>query len=179
VQVISHYDFHVFEATPGKRVIFLPDAPEFTIVAASQEMREFVGRTREQMIGKSVFEAFPANPADLHFTGHNNLRAALEYVVRHKTSHQMESQRYDVASEGGSFREIYWQNTSTPVCSEEGKVIYIIHTAEDITEKVKAKELREQIKGLEQAYYVFLQAPTVISIMRGKTMCLCSQTMPL
>lgn len=160
-------DFLLFEATPGKRVVFLPDAPAFTIIAASKDMRQFVGRTNEQMVGKSVFETFPANPDDTDATGHKNLRASLQYVVQHKAPHQMEKQRYDVATEDGSFNEIYWQNTSTPVLNGEGAVIYIIHTAEDITEKVKAAEQEEKIKGLEQAYGLFMQAPFAIHIFTG------------
>ncbi len=167
VQTISHDGFQLFEATPGKRVVFLPDTPTFTIVAASEDMRQFVGRTREQMVGKSVFEAFPANPETADATGHSNLRNSLEYVVRHKASHQMEKQRYDVAAEDGSFKEIYWQNTSTPVLNEEGSVTCIIHTAEDITEKVKAAKLQERLKGLEQAYGLFMQAPFAVHILTG------------
>lgn len=165
--MISLQDFLLFEATPGKRVVFLPDAPHFTIIAASTDMRRFVGRSKEQMVGRSVFEAFPANPEDVDATGHKNLRASLAYVVRHKAPHQMEKQRYDVTAEDGAFNEIYWQNTSTPVVDDKGAVAYIIHTAEDITEKVKAAQREEKIKGLEQAYGLFMQAPFAIHIFTG------------
>jgi trans-aconitate methyltransferase len=46
----------------------------------------------------------------------------------------------------------------------EGHVTYIIHTKEDITEQVVADERKEKLKGMEQAYSLFLQAPVPIQI---------------
>jgi PAS domain S-box-containing protein len=167
LHLTSDKDFSVFEATPGKRVVFLPDIPLFTIVAVSNDMLQLLNRSRADIIGESVFKTFPANPLDSDFSGHKNLMASLELVITHKKSHQMEKQRYDVAIENGSFQEIYWQNTSTPVLNEAGEVIYIIHTAEDITEQIKSVELEKKVRGLQQAHYLFLQAPVIIGITRG------------
>ncbi|HEV7620456.1 MAG TPA: PAS domain-containing protein, partial [Flavisolibacter sp.] len=168
-QRASHaVDFKLFEATPGKRVVFLPDSPRFTIIAASEDMCRFLLLPKEQFLGQSVFDAFPASPFDPEFTGHKNLRASLDYVVQHKLPHKMERQRYDVAIEGRSFNETYWQNNSTPVLNDEGEVSFIIHTAEDITEQVKTGEMKENIKGMEQAYNLLLHAPVSIAILRGE-----------
>jgi PAS domain S-box-containing protein len=167
-QPLSAVDLTLFEATPGKRVVFLPDAPRFTIVAASQDMYQFLQLPRESFIGKSVFDAFPPNPADLDFTGHKNLMASLENVLQNKAPHLMERQRYDVPAEGNRFREVWWQNKSVPVLNESGEVAYIINTAEDITELVKAGETTEQLQGMEQAYNLLLQAPACIAIYQGK-----------
>jgi hypothetical protein len=79
-------DYTLFEATPGMRVVFLPDSPRFTIVTASQDMCRFIGMAKEQFVGQSIFDAFPANPADPDFTGHKNLSASLAYVLEHKKS---------------------------------------------------------------------------------------------
>lgn len=168
MHLTSDKDFSIFEATPGKRVVFLPDLPLFTIVAVSHDMLELLKRSRAEVVGQSVFQAFPANPEDSDFTGHKNLMASLEFVLGQKTSHQMEKQRYDVSIDGDQFREIYWQNTSTPVLNEAGEVEYIIHTTEDITEQIKSVELEKKVKGLQQARHLFLQAPVIIGITRGK-----------
>lgn len=157
----------VFEATPGKRVVFLPDSPQFTIIAASGDICSFLGLPKEQFVGKGVFDAFPDNPADPQANGVKNLRASLQHVLHHKTAHRMERQRYDVAIEGGAFTEIYWQNNSVPVVDDKGEICCIVHTAEDITEQVLAERDREKVEGLEKAYHLFMQAPMVIGIAKG------------
>jgi PAS domain S-box-containing protein len=149
---VTSVDMRLFEATPGMRIICLPDAPHFTIFAASIDLLQFVGYQKEQVVGKSIFEAFPANPADTEFTGHKNLRASLEHVVLHKTAHQMELQRYDVAIDGGDFKQIFWQNKSIPVLDNNGEVAYIIHTTENITAKVLSGEQKEAYLQLQNAY---------------------------
>lgn len=160
-------DFTLFEATPGMRVIFLPDSPQFTIASASQDMCRFVGMPKEQLVGKSIFEAFPANPGDTEFSGHKNLKASLEYVVKHKASHQMQRQRYDVAIGEGEFQQIYWNSHSVPFFDDRGEVLYIIHTAEDVTALVKAEQKETRIKGIEKAYNLFMQTPAVIGVASG------------
>lgn len=161
-------DFRLFEATPGLRFVFAPEPPHFAIVAASNDICHFLGRSRQELLGKPVFEAFPASPDDPEFTGHKNLRESLEHVVQTRTPHQMERQRYDVAIDGGGFREIYWQNTSTPVLSEAGELLCIIHTTEDITEKVLSERRAAAIKALQTVNYLFTHAPLVTGLARGK-----------
>lgn len=161
-------DLSLFEATPGLRVVFLPDSPRFTLIAISQDMCRYVGMPREHFIGRGVFDAFPANPADTENTGHKNLLASLNEVVRTGAPHQMQRQRYDVAVGGGDFREIYWQNNSVPLLDAQGRLCYIIHTAEDITEKVKAEKREVDFRGLERVHRLFMETPLVIGIARGK-----------
>ncbi|HEV7330269.1 MAG TPA: PAS domain S-box protein [Flavisolibacter sp.] len=161
-------DLSLFEATPGLRVVFLPDSPRFTMIAVSQDMCRFVGLPREHFIGRSVFDVFPANPADTESSGHKNLLDSLNKVVRTGAPHQMKRQRYDVAIGGGTFQEIYWENTSTPVLDAQGEICCIIHTAQNISEKVKAEKREVDIRGMERIHRLFMETPLVIGITRGK-----------
>ncbi|HEY1023345.1 MAG TPA: PAS domain-containing protein, partial [Flavisolibacter sp.] len=161
-------DLSLFEATPGLRAVFLPDTPRFTLIAISHDMCRYVGMPRERFIGKSVFDAFPANPDDTENTGHKNLLASLNEVVRTRAPHQMQRQRYDVAIGGGVFREIYWQNNSVPLLDAQGQLCCIIHTAQDITEQVKAEKREAHLRGIERVHRLFMETPLVIGIARGK-----------
>ena len=161
-------DLDLFEATPGLRIVFLPDTPRFTIIAASDDMCRSVGLPREAIIGKSVFDAFPPNPADPENTGHKNLLSSLNEVVRTRAPHQMKRQRYDVAIVNSAFRELYWQNSSTPVLNAQGEIRCIIHTTEDITEQVKAEKRELDIRDIERVHRLFMETPLVICIARGK-----------
>jgi PAS domain S-box-containing protein len=157
----------IFEATKGMRFVFIPDSPKFTIAAASNDMCRHVGLTREQLLGLSVFDAFPTNPADPNSTAHDNLKHSLEYVVKHKKEHQMERQRYDLPTPDGGFKEIYWTNNSTPVLDEHGEVTCIVHTTEDITDSVIQEREHKRSKEIEHAYRLLMQAPWIIGIAMG------------
>ncbi len=140
----------LIEALPGKSILVKPDSPKFTILAATPEYISYTGYANKQLIGKGVFEAFPGNYLDPENNGEQQLRASFEYVIKHKISNILSDQRYDVQNDEGVFSKKFWRATNTPVFSGD-EVLYILHTAEDITDKVLAVEFRKQIKVMEHA----------------------------
>jgi hypothetical protein len=72
----------LFEGAPGLFLVLRPDPPDFTILGASDAYLRATLTEREKIIGRSLFEVFPDNPADPHATGTSNLRASLERVNR-------------------------------------------------------------------------------------------------
>lgn len=88
----------LFESLPGMFVVVLPD---FAIAAASEDYLKGAMRTREEIAGRNVFEAFPENPAfAAGADGVNRLRASLEKVLATKKPDRMPTQRYDVRGDG-------------------------------------------------------------------------------
>lgn len=130
-------DFRAFEATPGISVIVLPDAPVYTLVAVSNDFIRASGMKREEVIGKGHFAVFPKSPDDPAFTGELNLKASFEYIIKHKQTHAIPLQRYDIPSPNGDFLEKYWQSTNAPILNDEGELLYIVHSATDVTDLVK------------------------------------------
>ena len=133
-------DFRAFEATPGISVIVLPDAPVFTLVAVSNDFTRASGMKREEVIGKGHFEVFPKSPDDPAFTGEQNLKASFEYIIKHKKPHAIPLQRYDIPASDGNFLEKYWQVSNAPILTDEGEVLYIVHSATDVTDLVKREQ---------------------------------------
>ena len=137
------YDFtRIFDYTPGIFLVLLPDAPKFTIVAANKARMEATKTTQDQ-IGKGLFEIFPDNPEDLNATGAKNLRQSLEQVIESLKPNTMAVQKYDIPkplSEGGGFEEKYWSPVNSPVLDENGKILYIIHQVQDVTEYVRLRQ---------------------------------------
>ncbi|HUP12891.1 MAG TPA: PAS domain S-box protein, partial [Niastella sp.] len=166
-QIPEPFYASLFEALPGNSVLVQNDAPRFTILAATPAYLKQTGYTKEDMIGKGVFEAFPVNNTDPNYTGGSDLLLSYMHVLKCKEPHYLPVQRYDLQHEDGSFTEKYWKVSNTPVFSPDGDVAYIIHTAEDITAEVKAKGLEEKMKGMEQAHALFLNAPVAINILKG------------
>jgi len=55
----------------------------------------------------------------------------------------MAVQKYDIRrpeSEGGGFEERYWSPVNSPVLGADGKIAYIIHRVEDVTEFIRLKQ---------------------------------------
>lgn len=53
----------LFEESPDVLLVLLPDAPRFTMVAATRGRLEATMVTREQTIGHGLFDVFPDNPS--------------------------------------------------------------------------------------------------------------------
>ena len=142
----------IFEALPESCILVQTNAPCYTILAASPEYLAQTGTTKEAIIGKGIFEAFPSNPDDPTDTGINDVRSSLDHVLLHKEPHRLPIQRYDVVGEDGIFSERYWSASNKPVFAPNGDVAYIIHTAEDITALIKSEKREVAHLELQKAY---------------------------
>jgi signal transduction histidine kinase/ActR/RegA family two-component response regulator len=143
----------LFEAAPG---LYLVLTPELRIVAASDAYLRATMTTREGILGRGIFDVFPDNPEDPGATGVRNLRASLERVSKTGQPDTMAVQKYDVRrpeSEGGAFEERYWSPVNSPVIDSQGRVAYIIHRVEDVSEFIRLKqagrEREERASALE------------------------------
>lgn len=137
----------VFHSSPTLYMLLLPNAPVFTIVDASDTYLRATLRTREEVMGRGLFEIFPDNPDDPNATGTNNLRSSIERVIKNKQVDAMPLQKYDIpvpAEMGGGFEERFWDPKNTPVFDADGQVIYILHDAVDVTQSVKLDQKRVQ-----------------------------------
>jgi signal transduction histidine kinase/DNA-binding response OmpR family regulator len=129
----------LFQSTPG---LYLVLAPDFTITAVTDAYLHATMTKREDILGRGVFDVFPDNPNDPSATGVRNLRTSLQRVLQDKTSDAMAVQKYDIRkpeSEGGGFEVRYWSPVNSPVLGPTGKVLYIIHRVEDVTEFIRLK----------------------------------------
>lgn len=136
----------LFESAPGLYLVLKPD---LTIVAVSDAYLKATLTVRENILGRGIFDVFPDNPDDPQATGVANLRASLVRVLNTKAPDTMAVQKYDIrrpAAEGGGFEERYWSPVNSPVLDDEGKLAYIIHRVEDVTEFVRLKQ-----QGIEQS----------------------------
>jgi signal transduction histidine kinase len=128
----------LFEAAPG---LYLVLTPELRIVAASDAYLRATQTRREEIVGRDVFEVFPDNPDDPAATGVRNMRASLDRVLRSGAPDAMAVQKYDIRrAEGGGFEEHYWSPVNSPVRGADGRVAYIIHRVEDVTEFIRVKQ---------------------------------------
>lgn len=135
----------VFESAPDAYLLLAPDPPRFTMVAANEARLRATLTRREDVVGRALFEVFPDNPDDPGATGVRNLQASLAEVMRTGKPHRMALQKYDIRSADGQFEERWWEPLNAPVFDARGRLIYLIHRVEDVTERVRADtRLREE-----------------------------------
>lgn len=168
----------IFETLPG---LILLLSPSLVIKAATNAYLLETLTTREGVIGKYVFDAFPDNPNRPDASSKSNLMDSFRVVLSSGKPHKMDVFQYDIPDPGnpGGFKERYWSTCNTPVLNEQGEVIYIIHETANVSEEIKAKHLLEQSQererdALAQAEQqrlrlerLFEQAPAALAMLEG------------
>jgi PAS domain S-box-containing protein len=145
-------DFRLlFQAARGCQLVLTPD---LVIVAVSDAYLRATMTKRDEILGLGIFEVFPDNPDDPAATGVANLRASLARVLAHGRPDTMAVPKYDIRrpeAEGGGFEERHWNLVNSPVFGEGGRVAYIIHHVEDVTDKVLLKRQQgEQARAFRE-----------------------------
>jgi len=127
----------VFQALPGMVALLTPD---LIFADVNDAFVRGSGRTRDQVVGRYLFDVFPDNPGDGDATGVRNLRASLQRVLETGDRDTMAVQRYDVesADRPGFWRERYWSPVNCPVPGPDGTVALVVHRVEEVTELIRA-----------------------------------------
>ncbi|WP_406480749.1 PP2C family protein-serine/threonine phosphatase [Streptomyces sp. NBC_01615] len=128
----------MFRALPGMVALL---TPQLVYADANDEFLHMTGRTREQLVGRYLFDVFPDNPNDATATGMRNLEASLRRVLTTGERDAMALQRYDVESSdrSGQWEERYWSPVNAPVHGPDGKVVLLVHRVEEVTELIRAR----------------------------------------
>jgi signal transduction histidine kinase len=135
----------LFDVAPGLFLVLRPDTPHFTIAAVTEAYLQATMTRRERILGKGLFEIFPDNPNDPSADGVANLRASLNRAISHKRADKMAVQKYDIQlPDGNGFEVRYWSPVNTPVFDAGGKLLYLIHRVEDVTELVQLNEIKQK-----------------------------------
>lgn len=130
----------LFEASPTPLLVLGTDAPRFTIREVNSAYLAATMRTRDDIVGRGMFEAYPGNPAGTDAGAMEALPASLEHVLASGRSDCLPDLKYDVARPDGSFEERWWRPINSPVLDQDGMVEAILHSANDVTMAYRANE---------------------------------------
>ncbi|HEV8411532.1 MAG TPA: ATP-binding protein [Gemmatimonadaceae bacterium] len=139
----------IFNGGATPYMILDVDAPRYTILGASDAYLAATGRTREDIVGKAIFEAFPNNPAE-DVDSESIVRGALDRVRTTLKPDYLPIVKYDVprsAAEGGGFKVKYWSPVHSPVFDENGTLVHIAQRVDDVTE---LHDAHERLKELDR-----------------------------
>ncbi|MET0407340.1 MAG: ATP-binding protein [Hyphomicrobium sp.] len=131
-------DFNaIFDASPTPLLVIAP--PDWIIVAANRARLIATDTTREQNLGRKLFDVFPDDPNHPEADGVQNLTSSLQRVVATGKTDVMPVQRYALSDATGAFVERWWNPINTPILDDEGNVSLVIHRVEEVTELIRLR----------------------------------------
>ena len=112
--------------------------PDFVMADMNLAYLQVAGRTREELLGRNVFEAFPDNPSDPSSTGVRDISASLRRVLATGKPDALSLQKYDAEVPGSPcvFAPRFWSPVNAPVFGPDGEVLLIAHCVEEVTERM-------------------------------------------
>ncbi|MGC5038249.1 PP2C family protein-serine/threonine phosphatase [Streptomyces sp. DT190] len=128
----------VFHALPGMVALL---TPELVYADATEDFLRLAGRTREQLLGRYIFDVFPENPAEPAAAGMRETRESMLRVVATGERDTMALLRYDIEDRErpGHWVEHFWSPVNAPVLGPDGRVALIVHRVEEVTELIRAR----------------------------------------
>ena len=126
----------IFKGTPALFLLLGPDE-SFPILDASDGYLRATYRERDAIVGRSLFEFAQDKPQDPQNPASASLRSSLQKVLASGSPETMAVQKYDVRRPphaGGGFEERYWSAVNAPVFGADGRMLFIVHRIEDVTE---------------------------------------------
>ncbi|CAN7303577.1 hybrid sensor histidine kinase/response regulator [Massilia sp. LjRoot122] len=131
-----------FNSSPIGKYLLSP-TPEAVILAVNDAFLNASSRRREDLVGVSLFVAFPSDPDDPARTNEMELRASLARVRETGRPDTLPVQRYPIPVTGPdgaiSFEERFWSAHSAPVFGPDGALACIAHTTKDVTEQIRSE----------------------------------------
>ena len=130
----------LFESAPALLLLLGVD-PAYTILDASDAYLRATRATREEIVGRGLFEVLSGGSGEQHERAAANLRASLDGVRAGGAVDTTTVEKYVVrraGHEGGDVEERYWSFVNAPVRAPGGGIRWIMHRVEDVTEFVRA-----------------------------------------
>ncbi|MDN3241855.1 SpoIIE family protein phosphatase [Glycomyces tritici] len=131
----------VFAALPTPCVVI---DRAFTIVAANAAYMAATGKSRDELVGRPLFDVFP----DPDASGERNVRTSLNWVLETGRQHTMALLKYDVPTGGTpEFEERWWSLINSPIAGPNNPVEWILIRAEDVTAFVQSHDFRRPLRA--------------------------------
>lgn len=174
------FDFQqILAASPNPYVIVDHD---LVIVWMNEAYLQVTMRTREALVGRAMFDAFPAEPGS---DSRELLERSFRRVIDTGHSDELALIRYDIERPEGGFDVRYWSATHTPIVDTSGTKSFILQHTVDVTELQELRQLRDEMGVIRRANAVqqenlslvdesrrlmdfFEQAPSFIAVLSGR-----------
>ncbi|GAB5352384.1 sensor histidine kinase [Qipengyuania sp. 483] len=153
----------LLEASPNPYMVMDPD---LRLVWVNEAYLGATMRKREDIIGKRLFDAFPADRASESF---RLLDGSLRRVLKTAEVDEIALIRYDIAGPDNGMESRYWSATHTPLFDDDGDVKLILQHTVDVTELQELRQLRQQADLIRRAEKVQSRNLTLVRESRRLT----------
>lgn len=131
-----------FDASPNAYVLLRP--ADLTIVAANQAYLDAVSVTRDQIVGKPMFESFDSGSGSDAPENIRQVRTSLERARDLRQRDHLAAVRLSLLRPGADGRPVYeerlWSATHTPVLNRDGEVVLLLQHTTDVTDLEAARD---------------------------------------
>ena len=125
-----------FDASPNAYVLLRP--ADLTILAVNQAYLDAVGMTRDQIVGKLMFEAFDSGSGREAPENVRQVRTSLERARDLGLRDHLAAVPFSLPRQGVDGLPVYeerlWSATHTPVFNQAGKVVLLLQHTTDVTD---------------------------------------------
>lgn len=177
----------LFDALPSPYMVL---DRSFNYVTMNKAYEAVTMRSREQLVGRNLFDEFP-NPGE----GGRRLRASFQRVFETGKEDTLAFIPYDIPRPpelGGGMEQRFWTAVHRPLRDENGELAYLIQNTSDVTDIVRLRQaaslpfsmtsgevrLLERAREAEQQHQqlvsesedfrrIFQQAPGFIAVLHG------------
>lgn len=156
----------LFERLPAPYVLL---DRNFDLVDMNSAYLQATARSREELVGRNMFEAFPDDPGATGSSSADELRASFQRVLDSGEADTLSLIRYSIPVRTGlgvEFEERYWSATHVPLPGADGDVQYILQQTIDVTElqymKAELRARRQQGPPMEQLQGTLLARAQVV-----------------
>lgn len=137
-----------FDASPNAYVLLSPD---LVIVGTNVAYTELLKVTREEIIGRPIFETFTSGADPGAAENVRRVRESLLRAFRTGERDHLAVVRFSVPYPDSSGRLVqedrYWSATHTPIRDENGQVLYVLQHTTDITELERLRRQVDEASG--------------------------------
>lgn len=116
--------------------LLLHPGPGLQIVDINDAYARATMTSRDGIAGERLFDVFPDNPQNPAADGIANIYESLRLAAETGQPHRPGIQRYDIRDPQGRFIERHWRPVNTPIFDEAGRILYLLHHAEDVTARI-------------------------------------------
>jgi len=168
----------LFARSPNPYIVL---DPKLVIIWMNDAYLTATMRMRGDILGQSMFEAFPSDPAS---ESHLLLKGSFDRVGRTREADEIALIRYDIRNPDGTMEVRYWSATHTPILDCDGNIALILQHTVDVTELHTLRTMRDEIGIVQRALAVqarnqdlalettqlralFEQAPGFVAVLSG------------
>jgi len=149
-QAVLDY-WKLFQELPEAYMLLDATTPEFRIIDVNKAREELMGVSRDNSVGRPLFDVFPDMGPDFKATGINQARVRIEEVMRTGETHHYDAGRYDTRDDSGVVLPRYWETTYVPLFDDENQLTYVLSSARDVTDSVRAERRMSSVEDRLEA----------------------------